>query len=516
VLAGRLNRAAAASPHPDASRSHFFWGSAPILVAAIVIAAAWMTPTSGPAVRIRWNQSVDPARRVSLEERLRLVNRTYLGGTRWGYIAADPGRTSAAMLGAVAGAEEVELGPPIIRMMGPFAIQSFICLLLAVLMFIGALAPTRRWRQAYFLVACALFLAGWTSVVLPVRASHELGFWMGDYGTYTEDRGHFQSYFGYEVVRFQHHMGGFVLNAIDRALGATPSSIQTSFIIASWLAGAVFLIGAFVIVRLEGWSAHAMRYLSLSMAAPLMLSFFGYRELGYLSLSVLAFPLLLRGLVTNDRVKSSSLVGIAGAIQGLRSALHGFGLVGLSGSIAAALASRGSLRTRWTRLSTVVVWGVAAYLIWIPVYVIVLGLDVVPGHAGGIAFRSLTEPYAAEGRVVAPVLSLRGIRDIGLESIVAGVPLLLLGCLIRTPAEHRRIALAFSAVSVAFLIVFWPVQGIGIDADLVFAAFPAIFAGAWLCAHSARATAIGLMLLAAGHGVFWFVIRHFEFVNPRA
>ena len=459
---------------------------------------------------------MDSSRRVSLEERLRLVNPTYLGETRWAYVAGDSTPAGAAMLQAVPGAEEVELGPPIIRMIGPLAAQSLVSLALAMMMFVGALAPTRRWRQAYFIVACALFVVAWTRLVLPVRASHELGMWMGDYATYTEDRAHFQSYFGYEVVRFQHHLGGFVLSAIDRALGATTSSIQTSFVIASWLAGALFLAGAFLIVRLEGWSAHAMRYLSLSMAAPFALSFFGYRELGYLSLSVLAFPLLLRGLVTNDDGKSSAMLGITGAVQGLRSALHGFGLVALAGSVVAALASRGSFRTRLTRASAVGVWGISAYLVWIPIYVIVLGLDVVPGHAGGIAFRSLTEPYAAEGRVVAPMLSLRGLHDIGLESLLAGVPLLVLGGVIRTPAEHRRIALAFSAVSVAFLLVFWPVQGIGMDADLVFAAFPAIFAGAWLCAHNTRATAIGLMLLAGAHGVFWFVIRHFAFVNPRA
>jgi hypothetical protein len=119
---------------------------------------------------------------------------------------------------------------------------------------------------------------------------------MGDFTTYTEDRAQFEQYVGYEVVRFHFHLGGYVLNLVDRALGSTDSSPQTAFLVTSWLMGGVFLIGALIVAVVERWSAHVMRYLSLSLAAPVMLFFFGYRELGYFSLSIAAFPLLLRGL----------------------------------------------------------------------------------------------------------------------------------------------------------------------------------------------------------------------------
>jgi hypothetical protein len=496
----------------------------PAFAVTAVAALVCFLPTSGPAVQIRWNSSVEAARRELLERRLGLINPTLIEETRWGYVLDETSPRNVAMIANLPFASDVNFiqgdpprldGPSIIRMAGPLAVQSYVCLVLGGLMLIGSLAPTRGWRQGYFFTACALLLAGAIWTELPLRASHEIGAWMGDYNTYTEDRAHFEGYFGYQGVRFHFHLGGFVLNLLDRALGATASSPATAFLVMSWLAGGVFLAGALAVAVIEDWTAEVMRYLGLSMAAPLTLSFFGYRELGYLALSVAAFPLLLRGLTIGDERRRTGYLSCAAVIQGLRAALHGFGLVGLGGSMVAAGASMGALRFRLHRVATVLVWGFAAYLIWLAGYLIVLGQEIVPGHAAGIPFRPLIESFIAEHREVSPILSVRGLRDIGLESLMVGVPVLLLGLSVNHDSAVRRIAWAFSIPSLLFLVLFWPAQGIGVDADAVFAAFPAYFAGAWMCARRRGTTAAAFAMLAVAHGVFWFLIRNNEFLNLR-
>jgi hypothetical protein len=49
--------------------------------------------------------------------------------------------------------------------------------------------------------------------------------------------------------------------------------------------------------------------------------------------------------------------------------------------------------------------------------------------------------------------------------------------------------------------------------DLLVAAFPAVYALAWVCAHDARRTAVAAALLAAGHLAFWRVVLDSAFVN---
>ena len=94
---------------------------------------------------------------------------------------------------------------------------------------------------------------------------------------------------------------------------------------------------------LEGWSAGALRYLALCVAAPVTLLFFGFREIGYLSLSAAGIPLLLRGFSVVGR---RSTVIAAACVIGLRSALHGFGLLSLAGGALSALVSVGTLPDR--------------------------------------------------------------------------------------------------------------------------------------------------------------------------
>lgn len=51
--------------------------------------------------------------------------------------------------------------------------------------------------------------------------------------------------------------------------------------------------------------------------------------------------------------------------------------------------------------------------------------------------------------------------------------------------------------------------------DLVFAAFPLIYALAWVCAHDPRRTAIAAAILASIHLAFWRIAIGIDFVNSR-
>ena len=500
------------------------WITGPLLALLVITGLLSFVPPSGPRVQVRWRDTVSAGQRQMFERRLHLVNPTFVQGTSWGYILGDPSPSTVGLLASsqaindvdfIAGDPPRSTGPFILRMAGPLTVQSYVCLVLGLFMLMGSAAPSVAWRRVYFAGACLLFLVAWIKCQLPVEAGHEVAAWMGDYTTYTEDRAHFEGYFGYEAVRFHLHLGGFVLNLIDRALGSTQSSPAQAFLVMSRLAGCAFLIGAFLVAVLYEWSPQVMRYLALSMAAPFMLSYFGYREVGYLSISVAAFPLLLRGLTTTDDTRRYGYLSATGVTQGLHAALYGFGLVGLGGSLLAALGSKGTFRARLSSASTLFAWGFSSCLIWLLFYILVLGRSVNPGHAAGIPFR-LLEPYVAESRIVSPVLSTTGLRDIGFESVIVGLPLLALGLFVPRDAGERRIAAAFSTVSVALLILFWPAHGIGMDTDAVFSVFPAVFAGAWLCSRSPRASGIGLCLWGIGHVAYWYVVQNAEFLNRAA
>ena len=51
--------------------------------------------------------------------------------------------------------------------------------------------------------------------------------------------------------------------------------------------------------------------------------------------------------------------------------------------------------------------------------------------------------------------------------------------------------------------------------DLVFAAFPAVYALAWVCAHDARRTAVASLLLISAHMAFWRIVLSSDFINSR-
>src|SRR5687768_1004206 len=215
------------------------WYAPPAIAALLAVALFILLPASGPIVYLAWKPTVDAQTRQRLERDLHLLAATHTGGTRWGYIVGDTSERNVRKLLAlpeVEGRSGLIADPPraagrsIIRLAGPFAVQSFIGLLAGCLLLIGARAPSTRTRQAYFLVSSTILAIGWRVATLPDVASHEVGDWMGDYDTYTESRSNFQDYFGYDSsVRFHFHLGGFLLNLIDRALGSTETSPRQSF-----------------------------------------------------------------------------------------------------------------------------------------------------------------------------------------------------------------------------------------------------------------------------------------------
>jgi hypothetical protein len=158
-------------------------------------------------------------------------------------------------------------------------------------------------------------------------------------------------------------------------------------------------------------------------------------------------------------------------------------------------------------------WALAFYLGWIAVYLIVLKLPVVPGHAESIPLRPWRVDEIGQ-RLNAAILTARGARDIFFTAWVVGMPLLVVAAsLWRRYPQEVRVALVYAVPATIFTIVFWPIQGLGVEMDLLFAAFPAVYALAWVCAHDSRRTVIAAALLVSGHLAFWRIVLDSAFVN---
>jgi hypothetical protein len=500
------------------------WYAPPAIAAVLAVVLLILLPASGPIVYLAWKPTVDAQTRQRLERDLHLLAATHTGGTRWGYIVGDTSERNVRTLLAlpeVDGRSGLIADPPraagrsIIRLAGPFAVQSFVGLLAGCLLLIGAGAPSTRTRQAYFIVASGMLLIGWRVATLPDVASHEVGDWMGDYDTYTESRSNFQHYFGYDSVRFHFHLGGFVLNLIDRALGSTETSPRQSFQMLSMLMGIVALLEATLVAVIAKWSPQAMRYVGLCFAAPLVLMFFGFKETGYLSLSFSGLPLLLIGLRGTGNPERDTRVIQAGAlVLGVHAALQGLGLLAIGSALVIVCLYATRLRRAVSAAATVFTWAFTAYLIWLPLYLIVLGLPIVPAHATEVALRGLSQSHVAYNRLVSPVLSGAGLREIGIVALVVGLPVVLLALPVAARGGERRALAAGATLSAVFMAMYFHVQGLNQEMDMVVTTFPAFFAGAWICAARPRPAVAALGVLAIGHALFWHVVRSLEFGNP--
>ena len=490
-----------------------------LLIALVAVVDVTIT---GPRVVVRWAEDVSASDRAALEGRYQLRNGRPLEGSTWRYELRDRSRENIEALVRDPGVDDTgyidrdefaaEEASVCVRMRFPLGpdpselaqLQS-LCLLLAGGGFlrIARMADERRRRRLAVATLCVTGVAAYMFTISPSLVS------MGDAATYTFNRQYFEGYTGVREIRFEAHLSHAILGRIYVLFGRTAESPNLAFDTLMRGATAWFLVSALGIGFLERWSPLVVRYLALALLAPSALMYFGYRELGYLSLNVAMFPLIARGLRDGSaRLEAGSV------LCGLGAALHGFGLLSLAGSCLAAFATNVRLAERVRLVLRIAAWGTAAYLGWVAVYVIVLRLPIATGHADMIPLRPLLVDQQFGDRVNAAILSIAGGRDVLFTLWVVGAPLVVVAAsLWRSCRDDVRTALWYAVPSVIFAVLFWPIQGLGVDTDLVFATFPALYGVAWVCAHDARRTMIAAALLAFAHIAFWRIVLDARFVT---
>lgn len=367
-----------------------------------------------------------------------------------------------------------------------------------------AVEPRVRGRVRPAVVGLTLAILMTGAILWPLPpATHA---WMGDIGSYAGHRDRFDHYTD-DQVWFSSHLAFFVLDGIDRLRGM-PEDPAPAFDVLSWGAGVLSSACLFALAWYERWSARAIRYVALSIGAAQMLSYFGYRELGYLALNPAAYPLLDLGSAGNDR----RLIAASGALFGLGAAFHGFGLIGLAGGAAAVIASR----LRWSHLIVFLVAGAVLWLGWLAVYELTFPRPMSAGHAASLPIRGLFSQKTHSLRIVEPLFSVAGVRSVAASLLIVGAPVLLLSFAAarKDSTVNLRRIWAFGAISLVALVAFWPVQGIAYELDLIFAVFPATYVGLWVAARRGRLSAAACVVLAIAHVVFWRVAGAGDFDSP--
>ena len=364
-------------------------------------------------------------------------------------------------------------------------------------------------------VAAVLLLGVLVAALALPFAGERYGRRMGDLATYTRTREAFINYSARSAVRFEAHLSHLVVAGLDMWLGETEESPDRAFQRMSQIGAALFFASLAAVAVWKAPAPRALRYAGLCLLVPTTLLMFGFRELGKesLSLAPLAVPLLLEGL----RQRRTPLVAAGAAAAGLCAAFHGFGLLLLLGGALAALVAGGPWRERIALGLTIFAFGTSLYLVWIFIDVTLLGLPISTGHAYGVPLRPLlTNRLVADvGRIDYAALSSVGLRDIALTACITGATVLPLVAVHARRNLEARLALFLALPSLAWLIAFWPIQGIGVELDLVSASFPAIYGLLWVCAEGGGAAAIAATTLAGGHVAFWFVMLMEQFINKR-
>jgi hypothetical protein len=475
-----------------------------------------------PRVHVSWDDRLSAAERLSRELAYSLNQGNLIdGGTNtWRYELGDSSRKNiAALLGDPAVTDvnyidrdtltpdlpQVEAGlryPYSDLLDSPTQLlrlhRSIWLLLAGIVLVWAARAPTARRRR--MVAAATLLLFATLTIAFPHDPEVVT---MGGSADHVKSRADFEEWFGGRI-RFEKHLSQVLLLQVYERGEPTVAAPERAVLTVARGATMWFVASALAVGVLEAWSPVALRYLGLSLLAPSALLYFGWRELGYLSLNLAAFPLLARGLRdSSPRLEAGS------AVAGLGAALHGSGLVSLAGAWLVAIGAAGSIRERMARLLRTLAWGTAAYLGWIALYVIVLKLPVSPdpGQAAFSSWRPWSADEIRAGRVAAAILSATGARDLAMTAWIVGAPLLPVALsLWRDHRDTVRAALWYLPPSVFFVVFRWPFEGVGGGMDLVVAGFPAFYALAWVCAQDARRATIAAALLASAHYAFWRVV----------
>jgi hypothetical protein len=507
--------------------------------AVVVLVSSLVTVTvTGPRVSIRWQPAVSASDRRALEARHDLRNgrqddpdnplvwRYELGDTSRDAVAGivrDPAiadtnyidRSTFAVDDATV-AVGTRLPALLARLPFPFStdnrfdslallfhIQSLLLIAAGAALFLTSRLNDTRTRQRA--AAGVLLAVGVAALTMPIRPGLLR---MADSSMYTKNRHNFEATIGGGELPFENHLTVALLARTYRAFGPGEDAPERTFAALTRIAALWFVCCALAVGVIERWSPHALRYLALVVLAPSTLLYFGHRDFAYLSLNAAIVPLLARGIADGSRRLEA-----AGALAGLGTALHGFGLLSIAGGWIATLLERAPVGERTGRMLRLTAWATAAWVGWVAIYMIVFGYGVMPSHASSGSWRPLFQDVVERRRNVA-IFSADGVRDILVSGWVVGVPLVAVAASLST--RHRQLARAvfgFAVPSLLFWIFFWPVQGLGVDTGHVAAAFPAFFALAWLCAREPRHAAIAAALLASAHLGFWRVVLDTRFVN---
>jgi hypothetical protein len=386
-------------------------------------------------------------------------------------------------------------------------IQSAIVISLGLLVLRAASAPRRRRR---LVVLCVLVVAAAAFVAVPLPKQFEGEGLMPGGSDTARSRSDFEHRFavGDGDVNFHSHLGDIVMTVLDGAFGRSEASPGRAYDALSRLAGLLFLLELGIAAAWHKWSRQSCRYVGLAMATPLCLLFFGYWDLGYLCMAVGVVPLLAlaRGRMST-RTDAAPLV--AGFLQGLHTALHGFGLLGLAGGALAALSGRGDVLRRCVRAATFVSAAVALYLGWIFFYVTVGRLSIVWGRQLG--YRPFFESMVFDHLLANPLLSQAGLGEFGLFGALSGVPILALAVV-----SSRRTALVpailYALPGLMFQVRWWPPSA-PFNLDLLLSVFPGVFAACWAVASSRRTSMHALLLLFGLHVLLWTTVANGVFAR---
>jgi len=381
-------------------------------------------------------------------------------------------------------------------------IQSIVVLGLGLLTVWAASSLRRPLRQLAVVAVLVSALAAFLTVPLP-PLRFEGSCYMADAADNISDRAKFEQRFPLAVgptTSFHSYLGDLVMTRLERAYAASGNSTARAYATLSKLAGTLFLAELFVVAALHRYSRRVCRYVALAIASPLALLYFGYYELGYLAMSAAVVPLLAVRRGSDIRVTGLTLS--AGLFQGFHTALHGFGLLGLGGGALSLVAARAPAARRAVRTLAFASAGVAMYLGWVFIYVVGMGISiVVENTVQGFGFRRLFDDIVIDKRIAYPVFSVAGLTEIGLISMIAGVPLLALAWL-KSPRNQLVVSAAYALPGLIFLVSWWP-PGAPLNLDLLMAAFPALFVACWLLASSHERAVAALGLMVALHALFW-------------
>jgi hypothetical protein len=379
-------------------------------------------------------------------------------------------------------------------------IQSAIVIGLGLLVMRAAAAP-RRHRRLVVLSVLVCTAVAFVAVPLPKQFAGE-GLMPGGNDT-GSSRAQFENRFRVERgdVLFHSHLGDIAMSTLDVAFGRSETSPARAYDALSRLAGLLFLLELGIAAAWHRWSRQSCRYVGLAIATPLCLLYFGYWDLGYLSMAVGVVPLLAlarRGMPLNAH--AAALIG--GGLQGLHAALHGFGLLGLAGGALAALSRPGDALRRCVRGFSFTSAGVALYLGWIFFYVTLGRLSV--EWERQLGYRPFFESMVFDNKIANPLLSQVGFGEFGLFSALSGVPLLALA-LLWTRRATLVPTILFALPGLVFLVRWWPPSA-PFNLDLMLSVFPGIFVACWALASSHRAALRGLLVLAGMHVLLWTTV----------